>query len=100
MSHNSTNHSVSAELSDQKLVNSGGGEGFDRLEILADEDERNYDNVLPDWLAEGACVTVGSNKTGTVRYVGTTQFADGVWVGVELDTPVGKSPAERESSLK
>ncbi|XP_037547083.1 kinesin-like protein KIF13B [Nematolebias whitei] len=93
MSHSSANGSVSAELpfSDQKLLNSGGGEGFERLEILVDEDERNHDNVLPDWLAEGAWVTVGSNKMGTVRYVGTTQFADGVWVGVELDTPVGKN---------
>ncbi|XP_037835818.1 kinesin-like protein KIF13B isoform X2 [Kryptolebias marmoratus] len=91
--HGSANHSVSAELSfsDQKLLNSGGGEGFERLEILVDEDERSHDDVLPDWLAEGACVTVGSNKTGTVRYVGTTQFADGIWVGVELDTPVGKN---------
>lgn len=102
MSHSSANGSVSAELpfSDQKMLNSGGGEGFERLEILVDEDERNHDNVLPDWVAEGAWVTVGSNKTGTVRYVGTTQFADGVWVGVELDTPVGKSQAERASSLK
>lgn len=93
-SHNSANHSGSAELSfsDQKLVNSGGGEGLERLEILVDEDERSHNDMLPHWLAEGACITVGSNKTGTVRYVGTTQFADGVWVGVELDTPVGKCP--------
>ncbi|XP_013871024.1 kinesin-like protein KIF13B isoform X2 [Austrofundulus limnaeus] len=91
--HNSANHSTSAEppSSDQKPVDSGGGDGFERLEILVDEDERGCDDVLPDWLADGASVTVGSNKTGAVRYVGTTQFADGVWVGVELDTPVGKN---------
>lgn len=53
-------------------------------------DERNHDNTLPNWLIEGAYVTVGSNKAGTVRYVGVTQFAEGVWVGVELDTPVGR----------
>lgn len=82
------NNSVPAELSfsNQKLV-----EGFERLEIFVDDgDGRGHDDVPPDWLAEGAYVTVGSNKAGTVRYVGTTQFADGVWVGVELDTPVGK----------
>uniref|UniRef100_A0A673BU48 Kinesin family member 13Ba n=1 Tax=Sphaeramia orbicularis TaxID=375764 RepID=A0A673BU48_9TELE len=53
--------------------------------------ERSHDDSLPDWLTEGAYVTVGSNKAGTVRYIGVTQFAEGVWVGVELDTPVGKN---------
>uniref|UniRef100_A0AAQ4QAE6 Kinesin family member 13Ba n=1 Tax=Gasterosteus aculeatus aculeatus TaxID=481459 RepID=A0AAQ4QAE6_GASAC len=55
------------------------------------ENSHGHDDVLPDWLTEGAYVTVGSNKAGTVRYVGLTQFAGGVWVGVELDTPVGKN---------
>lgn len=86
--HNSAPSALS--FSDQKLVNSGEGDGFERLEIFVDEDERSHDDVLPDWLTEGAYVTVGSNKAGTVRYVGMTRFADGVWVGVELDTPVGK----------
>uniref|UniRef100_A0A7N6A4L3 Kinesin family member 13Ba n=1 Tax=Anabas testudineus TaxID=64144 RepID=A0A7N6A4L3_ANATE len=92
-SHSSANHNnITPEISfsEHKLINSGGGgEGFDRLEILVDE--RNHDDTLPDWLIEGAYVTVGSNKAGTVRYLGTTQFAEGVWVGVELDTPVGKN---------
>lgn len=98
VSHSSSNHNnVTAENSEQKLVNSGGGgegggcgEGFERLEIFVDDGERSHDDVLPDWLTDGVCVTVGSNKAGTVRYMGMTQFAEGVWVGVELDTPVGK----------
>lgn len=56
-----------------------------------EDEEHGQETVLPEWLREGAHVTVGSNKAGTVRYVGAAQFAEGVWVGVELDTPVGRS---------
>uniref|UniRef100_A0A8C4HN27 Kinesin family member 13Ba n=1 Tax=Dicentrarchus labrax TaxID=13489 RepID=A0A8C4HN27_DICLA len=89
---NHNNVTTENSFSQHKLVNSGGGsEGFERLEIFVDDEERSHDDVLPDWLTDGAYVTVGSNKAGTVRYVGMTQFAEGVWVGVELDTPVGKN---------
>uniref|UniRef100_A0AAV2LQU4 Kinesin-like protein KIF13B n=1 Tax=Knipowitschia caucasica TaxID=637954 RepID=A0AAV2LQU4_KNICA len=93
-SHSSANHkNGTAEHSrpsrlKQQLTSS---EHLEKLEICVDDDDRNHDAVLPDWLTEGACVTVGSNKTGAVRFVGLTQFAEGVWVGVELDTPVGKN---------
>lgn len=60
----------------------------ERLEILSDSEE-GLDAPLPDWLKEGEYVTVGTNKMGTVRYVGPTDFAKGVWVGVELDVPAG-----------
>lgn len=94
-SPSSTNHnSVTTTNSEHKLVNSrgggGGSEGFERLEIFVEDEEPSQENVLPEWLREGAYVTVGSNKAGTVRYMGLTQFAEGLWVGVELDTPVGK----------
>ncbi|CAG03092.1 unnamed protein product, partial [Tetraodon nigroviridis] len=42
-------------------------------------------------LREGARVTVGSSKAGTVRYVGAAHFAEGLWVGVELEAPAGKN---------
>lgn len=100
-SHNSANHnSITSDVSsEQKLINSGGNEGFERLEIFVDDDERGGEDVLPDWLTEGAYVTVGNNKAGTVRYIGVTQFAEGVWVGVELDTPVGMYPVKRISAV-
>ena len=34
--------------------------------------------------------TPGRTGTCTIRFIGQTEFAPGVWVGVELDLPVGK----------
>lgn len=60
------------------------------LEIISDSEEGDAAvTVLPDWLKEGEFVTVGTNKCGTVRYVGPTDFAEGTWVGVELEVPAG-----------
>ncbi|XP_070705026.1 kinesin-like protein KIF13B [Pempheris klunzingeri] len=63
------------------------------LEIISDceEGDAAASAVLPDWLKEGEFVTVGTNKSGTVRYVGPTDFAKGTWVGVELEAPAGKN---------
>lgn len=56
------------------------------------------DEPLPEGLNIGARCQVdllsgaGSNqRRGTVRFVGTTKFATGTWVGVEYDEPVGKN---------
>ena len=105
-SQNPSNHSSSLG---QRLVNSFqpapvdegvfGGRGRDsleRLEIILDDEDGGRDYTLPDWLIEGACVTVGANKGGTVRYLGNTEFAHGVWVGVELDLPSGVFACMRE----
>uniref|UniRef100_A0A671XFR5 Kinesin family member 13B n=1 Tax=Sparus aurata TaxID=8175 RepID=A0A671XFR5_SPAAU len=61
------------------------------LEIISDTDEGDDTAVVPEWLKEGEFVTVGTNKSGTVRYVGPTDFAKGTWVGVELEVPAGKN---------
>lgn len=64
---------------------------MESLEIISDSEEGDAaTTVLPDWLKEGEFVTVGSNKSGTVRYVGPTDFAKGTWVGVELEVPAGE----------
>ncbi|XP_043575066.1 kinesin-like protein KIF13A isoform X5 [Chiloscyllium plagiosum] len=45
---------------------------------------------LPSWITLGERVSVGNDKNGTIRYVGTVDFSTGIWVGVELDFPAGK----------
>ncbi|XP_071142130.1 CAP-Gly domain-containing linker protein 3-like isoform X1 [Mytilus galloprovincialis] len=39
----------------------------------------------------GDKVVVGGLKTGTLRYCGPTEFANGIWAGIELDDPGGKN---------
>lgn len=64
---------------------------LESLEIISDSEEGDAAAaVLPDWLKEGEFVTVGGNKSGTVRYVGPADFAEGTWVGVELEVPAGE----------
>lgn len=64
---------------------------IENLEIISDPEEGDAaGTVLPDWLKEGEFVTVGTNKCGTVRFVGPTDFAEGIWVGVELEAPAGR----------
>uniref|UniRef100_A0A8B9Z4L4 Kinesin family member 13B n=1 Tax=Buteo japonicus TaxID=224669 RepID=A0A8B9Z4L4_9AVES len=60
----------------------------EKLEVTSDSEDANE---TPEWLKEGEYVTVGANKTGTVRYIGPTDFQEGTWVGVELDLPSGKN---------
>ena len=34
---------------------------------------------------------MGGVKSGTLRFVGPTEFAPGMWAGIELDDPEGKN---------
>ncbi|XP_048391588.1 kinesin-like protein KIF13B isoform X2 [Stegostoma tigrinum] len=61
----------------------------EKLEIISDSEEAV--DIVPEWLKEGEYVSFGTNKTGTVRYIGPTEFADGIWIGIELNVPAGKN---------
>ncbi|KAM6464922.1 kinesin-like protein KIF13B isoform 2-T2 [Liasis olivaceus] len=81
-----------SEGSDQNNCTVAGSE--EKLDAAASDSEEA--NELPYWLKEGEYVTVGTNKMGTVRYVGPTDFQEGTWVGVELDLPSGKNDGSIE----
>ncbi|XP_058406400.1 kinesin-like protein KIF13B isoform X3 [Diceros bicornis minor] len=67
---------------------SSGAQALGKLEVSSDSEEASE---VPEWLKEGEYVTVGTNKTGIVRYIGPTNFQEGTWIGVELDLPSGKN---------
>lgn len=47
--------------------------------------------ALQDKLKLGDHVLVGGAKEGKLRYLGPTEFAKGIWAGVELPEPLGKN---------
>ncbi|XP_037382435.1 kinesin-like protein KIF13B isoform X2 [Talpa occidentalis] len=64
------------------------GQALGKLDVSSDSEEASE---VPEWLKEGEYVTVGTSKTGIVRYVGPTDFQEGTWIGVELDLPAGRN---------
>ncbi|XP_044181974.1 LOW QUALITY PROTEIN: kinesin-like protein KIF13B [Acropora millepora] len=72
--------------------NSGSKE--DLLSSSYGSEDLNVNSLSLDSLGDlkmGQVICVGDKKTGTVRYIGPADFAPGVWIGVELDTPSGKN---------
>ena len=47
---------------------------------------------LPEWLVCGESVILRqSNYSGIIAFIGNTEFATGLWIGVELDAPLGEN---------
>ena len=57
-----------------------------RPQLSAEELKAKAEQLHP-----GDRIIVNGNKEGTLRYIGITHFAKGMWVGVELDVPQGKN---------
>ncbi|CAD5112228.1 DgyrCDS1458 [Dimorphilus gyrociliatus] len=73
-------------------------EKAERLRLLLREAIAQMNDRIPSkvtlqslGLKIGDKVIVGGVKSGTLRFCGTTQFAQGIWAGIELDEPVGKN---------
>lgn len=48
--------------------------------------------TMPEWLVVGESIrTVPDSKTGIIGFIGSTRFSAGLWIGVILDTPMGKN---------
>ncbi|KAA0710986.1 Kinesin-like protein KIF13B [Triplophysa tibetana] len=76
---------------DRKATTTQQRHTVEKLEITFSDVDKDAEPKELAWLKVGGRVTVGSSKSGTVRYVGPTHFSEGVWVGVELDTSSGKN---------
>ncbi|XP_040583928.1 kinesin-like protein KIF13A isoform X2 [Lepeophtheirus salmonis] len=47
---------------------------------------------LPEWMIIGEIVTIRPNfASGSIAFLGTTEFASGLWVGIVLDSSIGKN---------
>ncbi|XP_011151391.2 kinesin-like protein KIF13A isoform X3 [Harpegnathos saltator] len=55
-------------------------------------DLTRVETPLPAWVVIGESVLVRPyNYSGVIAYIGTTEFASGTWIGIELDAPTGKN---------
>uniref|UniRef100_H3A1E4 Kinesin family member 13A n=1 Tax=Latimeria chalumnae TaxID=7897 RepID=H3A1E4_LATCH len=74
------------------VINADGGVTKNDIDMLDCEDgaTKEQSQAIPGWVVVGEHVCVGSNKTGTIQYVGPVDFSGGIWVGVELSVPAGK----------
>ncbi|KAJ5555132.1 Dynein associated protein [Penicillium sp. DV-2018c] len=48
-------------------------------------------------LLEGSVIELADGRLATVRFCGTTHFADGEWIGLKLDGPTGNNDGSVQS---
>ncbi|XKL66819.1 hypothetical protein PGB90_010239 [Kerria lacca] len=56
------------------------------------DDNLSSEETIPDWIVIGESVLIRPyNTSGLISFIGNTDFAPGIWIGVELDAPMGKN---------
>lgn len=60
-----------------------------RDDLASSMDSLDWNEASLGNLKPGMAVWLGEGKTGVIRFTGPTEFAPGMWVGVELDKPGG-----------
>ena len=72
--------------------NHGSVTGLNRMSLVGSGINLNaVSDTIKHGFKVGDRVAVSGSKPGTLRYIGTTDFAKGEWAGVELDEPQGKN---------
>ena len=68
-------------------------DSMDRIHCLEEGFNNFVDKTtIPDWMRIGESIQIRpSNNSGVISFIGNTEFAPGLWVGVELDTSQGKN---------
>lgn len=61
----------------------------DMIDDYDDEDDEARELEVGDLVEVRGNEPGAATRRGRVRYIGTTDFAEGVWVGIEFETPVG-----------
>uniref|UniRef100_A0A8C4X5E6 Kinesin family member 13Ba n=1 Tax=Erpetoichthys calabaricus TaxID=27687 RepID=A0A8C4X5E6_ERPCA len=75
----------------EDLTQSGHITTTENFQTVECQSEVKTASFVPDWLKKDISVTIGNNKNGKVCYIGPTEFAEGIWVGVELEVLAGKN---------
>ena len=69
----------------------GGGGGVGSVSLLQSPVAADSNLDLPEWMVCGESVILRqSNYSGIIAFIGATDFASGLWIGIELDAPLGK----------
>ncbi|ORY96761.1 CAP Gly-rich domain-containing protein [Syncephalastrum racemosum] len=66
-------------------------EAAEQMAAAARENEEAAKNIKLGDRCEVQLVSEASRRRGTVRFIGTVHFQEGLWVGVQYDEPLGKN---------
>lgn len=65
--------------------------GIQTMNVLQSSNQKPAEDLEGwyKWIGKKVCIS--GTKPGILKYFGRTEFADGIWCGVELNEPIGKN---------